>query len=74
MLDAQDNAGVAQLVERYLAKVVVAGSSPVSRFFSCQVSVVRYQVSVVRGRFCQIKLTKTSLAAAILSYSLTPVP
>ena len=27
-------AGVAQLVELHLAKVVVAGSSPVSRFFS----------------------------------------
>ena len=26
-----NNAGVAQLVERYLAKVVVAGSTPVSR-------------------------------------------
>ena len=30
---ARNHAGVAQLVERYLAKVVVAGSTPVSRFY-----------------------------------------
>ena len=30
------NARVAQLVERDLAKVEAAGSSPVSRFFSCK--------------------------------------
>ena len=28
----QDRAGVAQLVERYLAKVVVVGSKPITRF------------------------------------------
>jgi hypothetical protein len=30
-----EHAGIAQLVERNLAKVDVAGSSPVSRFFLC---------------------------------------
>ena len=28
----EENAGVAQLVERYLAKVVVVGSRPITRF------------------------------------------
>ena len=32
----QRNARVAQLVERDLAKVEAAGSSPVSRFFYCR--------------------------------------
>ncbi len=33
-------AGIAQLVEHNLAKVGVAGSSPVSRFFDCPVRAV----------------------------------
>ena len=43
------NARVAQLVERDLAKVEAAGSSPVSRFFSCK------GISVRISFFCMKK-------------------
>ena len=51
----QRNARVAQLVERDLAKVEAAGSSPVSRFFySCKagfffISIILYKYVKIQG-------------------------
>ena len=44
MVISARHAGVAQLVERHVANVVVAGPSPVTRFFS----LVRQRSQVVR--------------------------
>ena len=50
--EKERNARVAQLVERDLAKVEAAGSSPVSRSFYLSLKILGFGKSIFSGTFC----------------------